>query len=84
MKRLILFVLGMCGAPAAKSACEQRCDTIASCGDEWATQSCNDDCDLNPTDPKIATCIVDAGCAQIKRRLAMDLDIVGLCKSRAR
>ena len=85
MKSLIIFLLGMCGVPSAQRAdCEARCATIASCGDEWATQSCNNDCWLHTTDPEVATCIVDAGCTTIRKRLAMDLDIVGLCQAEAR
>jgi hypothetical protein len=83
VKSLILFVLGMCSGPAAQK-CQARCDTIAMCGDPWAVEACKDDCRASPSDPKVATCIVDAGCAQIHRRIAMDLDIVGLCRAEAR
>jgi hypothetical protein len=83
VKSLILFVLGMCSAPAART-CEARCDTIAMCGDAWAVTSCKDDCRASPSQPKIATCLVNAGCAQIHKRMSMDLDIVGMCRAEAR
>ena len=81
MKSLILFFAATCARTQPARTCLQQCETLAGCADEVTLDRCRTDCNV---DVAIGECMARLGCREYKRRLSMDLDLVGTCEATAR
>lgn len=78
MRGLILFLMATCSRATPAQTCTQQCETLADCADEVTLDRCVQDCSA---DSGFGACMARAGCREYKRRLAMDLDLVGTCEA---